>query len=120
VENNVSGKLAFLPGHSKFICYQELKIQETPDQLDQGKIPKNFVVQVRGHLVKQATPGDIVKIQGVLLAHRRSGRFENDLAFLTHLVACKITREKKKYVEMNINAERIAEIQSMRANYTED
>lgn len=61
-------------------------------------------MQVRGNLVKQATPGDIVKIQGILLAHNRSNKYQNDLAFTPFLVANKITREKKKYVEMNINA----------------
>ena len=32
-ENKVSGKLTFLPGHSKFRSYQQLRIQQTPDQL---------------------------------------------------------------------------------------
>jgi DNA replicative helicase MCM subunit Mcm2 (Cdc46/Mcm family) len=68
-------------------------------------------VQVRGNLVKQATPGDFVKIQGILLAHSRNTKYQNDLAFSPFLVASKITREKKKYVEMNINAQRIAEIE---------
>lgn len=31
--NNVRGKLTFLPGHSKFRAYQEVKVQETPDQI---------------------------------------------------------------------------------------
>lgn len=84
-----------------------------------GKIPRNFSVQVRGHLVKQATPGDIVMIQGILLPRKRAG-YDNDLSFNLHLIASKITREKKKYIEMNISEERINEIKSVRANYTED
>ena len=102
IQNNTSGKLTFLPGHSKFICYQEIKIQETPDQLQQGKIPRNFSIQMRGNLVKQATPGDIVMVQGILLPRRKPG-YSNDLLFTLHMVATKIIRQKKKYVEMNIN-----------------
>ena len=62
VENKINGKLTFLPGHSKFISYQEIKIQETPDQLKQGKIHKNFSVLLKGNLVKQATPGDLIVV----------------------------------------------------------
>lgn len=92
IENKINGKLTFLPGHSKFISYQELKIQETPDQLRQGKIPKSFSVHLKGNLVKQATPGDLIVIHGVLLTHRRQGRNESDLAFNTHIMATKIVR----------------------------
>lgn len=103
IENNVSGRLSFLPGHSKFVSYQEMKIQETPDQLGQGKIPKNFTVQVRGSLVKQANPGDSVIVQGILVTKRKTGKFDNDLAFATNILALDFTREKKKYLEMNIS-----------------
>lgn len=103
IENNSNGKLSFLPGHSKFICYQDLKIQETPDQLKIGKIPKNFLVQIRGNLVKQATPGDNIIIQGILVINKKLGKNESDLSFTTHLLGCSIIREKKKYVEMNIS-----------------
>lgn len=85
-ENKINGKLTFLAGHSKFISYQELKIQETPDQLKEGKIPRTFSVYARGNLVKQASPGDIIVIQGILMTHRRPGaKHEHDLAFDTHL-----------------------------------
>jgi DNA replicative helicase MCM subunit Mcm2 (Cdc46/Mcm family) len=33
---------------SKFISYQELKIQETSDQLIEGSIPRSFHVQLLG------------------------------------------------------------------------
>lgn len=70
--------------------------------------------------MKQATPGDIVMVQGILLTKKRNNGYDSDLSFNLQLVACKITREKKKYVEMNINEERMAEIQNVRANFTED
>lgn len=56
------------------------------------------MVLVKGSLVKQATPGDIIMIQGLLLARRRTGKYENDLAFTTYLQATNLVREKKKYV----------------------
>ena len=67
VENKVNGKLSFLPGHSKFRSYQELKIQETPDQLRDGRIPRTFSLCLKESCVKQAAPGDIIIVQGILL-----------------------------------------------------
>ena len=75
---------------------------------------------LKGNLVKKATPGDIIVVHGILVNQRRTGRHENDLAFNTNLVATKIIREKKKYVEMNITEENMREIQHIRNNYTED
>lgn len=99
IENKVNGKLTFLPGHSKFRSYQELKIQETPDQLRDGRIPRTFTLALKESCTKQAAPGDIILVQGILLPQRKLGyKHQNDLAFECHLEALKIIREKKKYV----------------------
>lgn len=101
-ENKVNGKLTFLPGHSTFKEYQEIKVQETPDQLNIGKIPKSFMVHVKGFNCKKASPGDVVLIQGVLLPIQRDEYKGSSLSFTTYLEAYRITREKKKYIEMSL------------------
>ena len=117
VENRVNGKLAFLPGHSKFRSYQELRIQETPDQLRDGRIPRTYSLQLRDSNVKQAAPGDIVLVQGILRPHRKlSYRHQNDLAFECFIEAIKIKREKKKYIEMTLSESQISEIEGVRAS----
>ena len=86
IENKVSGKLTFLAGHSKFRSFQEIKIQETSDQLTQGAIPKSITVHLKGTNVKQASPGDIILLQGVMLPTRRYGfKNINPLAFGAHI-----------------------------------
>lgn len=62
-----------MPGHSKFRPFQELKIQETPDQLRDGRIPRTYSIQLRDSNVKQASPGDIILVQGILRPHRKLG-----------------------------------------------
>ena len=59
-ENKTNGKLIFNTTGSKFVAYQELKIQETSDQLVEGSIPRTFMIQLTGDLIKQASPGDVV------------------------------------------------------------
>lgn len=81
-ENKMNGKLTFLTSSSKFVAFQQLKIQETSDQLIEGNIPRTFQVYLTGDLVRQASPGDIIMIQGVLLPNRREGfRHTGDIIF---------------------------------------
>jgi DNA replicative helicase MCM subunit Mcm2 (Cdc46/Mcm family) len=56
----IAGKLSFIPKHSHFIPTQEIKIQETPDQLREGNIPRNLKLVLAETNVKKALPGDIV------------------------------------------------------------
>jgi DNA replicative helicase MCM subunit Mcm2 (Cdc46/Mcm family) len=39
--------------------------------LIEGSIPRTFHVQLLGELVKKASPGDVVEIQGILLPNKR-------------------------------------------------
>lgn len=47
-ENKTNGPLIFSSSGSKFVAYQEMRIQETSDQLTDGNIPRAFVVHVSG------------------------------------------------------------------------
>ena len=120
-ENKVKGKLCFLPGHSKFKSYQELKIQETSEQLIDGSIPKSLTLKVKGNRVKSAAPGDVVTVEGILLPNQRTdSRHHTDLSFLGFIDVLRITREKKKYLEMSLTDKDKEDIEEVRANTPED
>ena len=55
---------------SKFCKFQELKLQELPNQVPMGHIPRSITIVCRGELTRQATPGDVVTIDGVFLPQR--------------------------------------------------
>ena len=117
----MKGKLNFLPGHSKFRSYQELRIQETPDQLVEGAIPKTLTMKLKGNLVNQASPGDIVVIEGILLPSRPlKWQYMNDLLFSSYIEGLKVTRQKKKYVELALGEEQINEVQNVRMSMSEE
>lgn len=67
-------------------------MQETPDQLDAGNIPKTFIIHLKGSNCKQASPGDVIVTQGVLLPIQKGGRKETVLSFGSYIEAFKITR----------------------------
>jgi DNA replication licensing factor MCM7 len=122
IDNKVNGKLTFLPSNSKFKSIQYLKIQETPDQLKDGRIPRTYALTLKESQIKTASPGDIVVIQGILLPRRNLTNYfnQNDLSFECHLEAVKITREKKRYLEMGMTADQRAEIEGIRASLDDE
>ena len=122
IENKINGKITFLPGHSTFCEYQELKVQETTEQLHTGRIPKTFTLHMKGSNCRQASPGDVIFVQGVLLPINKShgGRKDYGLAFNTYIEVFKVTRQKKKYVEMAMSEEQIMKVHSIRSSMTDD
>ena len=79
-DNRSSGQLVMRTRGSRFIKYQELRIQELPDQVPVGHIPRSVTVHCRygmycvvlslccsGERTRQCGPGDIVTIDGVFL-----------------------------------------------------
>lgn len=63
--NKTNGRLNFQPRASKFIKFQEIKIQEHTDEVPVGHIPRSLTVYCRGEVCRQAQPGDHVQVTGV-------------------------------------------------------
>ncbi|RLI27406.1 MAG: Minichromosome maintenance protein MCM [Candidatus Hecatellales archaeon] len=57
-----------LPEKSKFIDYQELRVQERPEDLPPGQLPRYVEVYLEDDLVDRARPGDRVTITGIVRA----------------------------------------------------
>jgi DNA replication licensing factor MCM7 len=55
---------------SKFVKFQELKLQELPNQVPMGHIPRSMSVYCRGELTRMANPGDIATVDGIFLPQR--------------------------------------------------
>lgn len=62
--------------------YQEIKIQETSDQIPVGNIPRTFNVVAKGEVTRRCTPGDIIVITGVFVP----AQFESTRGINTKLI----------------------------------
>ncbi|CAD7002582.1 DNA replication licensing factor Mcm7 [Ceratitis capitata] len=71
--NKAGGRLYLQTRGSKFVKFQEIKIQEHSDQVPVGHIPRSMTVMCRGEVTRMAQPGDHVLISGVFLPLIRSG-----------------------------------------------
>jgi len=69
--------------------------------LKRGAVPKATHMELRGSFVNAAQPGDIIKIQGIVLPKQMSkNKFIKDLYFDSYIYVTKVIREKKKYVDL--------------------
>ncbi|TKR81133.1 hypothetical protein L596_015062 [Steinernema carpocapsae] len=73
VESKANGRLQMQVRGSKFVKYQELKIQELSEQVPVGSIPRTMTVNVFGENTRHCAPGDQVRISGVFVPLLRSG-----------------------------------------------
>lgn len=117
LQNNNRGRVLPHFSASKFVPFQELRIQETSDQCPVGSIPRLFTVHCRGSLVRQCSPGDIIGLQGIFLPLVSDKKFRDILVQDTVVEAQRIQQEKKTYTEAIIEDE---EAQSLLAASLEE
>ena len=85
---------------SRFVKFQELKLQELPEQVPMGHVPRSLSVHCRGELTRQAAPGDVVVVDGVFLPSRVESGYRAMSAGLvsgTFLEAQNVLVLKKSY-----------------------
>lgn len=59
---------------SKFVKYQECKIQESPDEVPQGSTPRTLMAHLRGSLTRSLKAGDSVTLSGIFLPEPYTGQ----------------------------------------------
>ncbi|XP_059620171.1 DNA replication licensing factor Mcm7 [Phlebotomus argentipes] len=114
--NKAGGRLYLQTRGSKFIKFQEIKIQEHSDQVPVGHIPRYLTVMCRGETTRQAQPGDHVVITGVFLPLVRSG-FRQMMAGLlsdtyleAHRVVCLNQSESSEADKNELTQEELSEL----------
>jgi replicative DNA helicase Mcm len=63
-----------VPKESVFVDSQRITIQERPEELPAGQLPRQVNVEIKDDLVDTARPGDRVSITGTIGLIRRQGR----------------------------------------------
>ncbi|KAK4192780.1 DNA replication licensing factor mcm7 [Podospora australis] len=104
-DNQAKGQLYPSSRASKFLPFQEVKIQELAEQVPIGQIPRSLTVLCYGSLVRQVNPGDVVDIAGIFLPTPYTG-FQAMRAGLltdTYLEAHDVLQHKKAYEDMEID-----------------
>jgi replicative DNA helicase Mcm len=61
-----AGPFRFVPEESRMINVQDIWIQETPEELPAGQLPRSFHIRAYGELVDKARPGDLIAVVGIV------------------------------------------------------
>ncbi|KAJ4296120.1 DNA replication licensing factor MCM7 [Collariella sp. IMI 366227] len=104
-ENQAKGQLYPSSRASKFLPFQEVKIQELAEQVPIGQIPRTLTILCYGTLVRQVNPGDVVDVAGIFLPTPYTGfkAMRAGLLTDTYLEAHHIVQHKKAYEDMEID-----------------
>lgn len=96
-QKNAGGRLYFQTRASRFVKYQEIKIQEHSDQVPVGNIPRSLHIFARNDLTRQVFAGDHVAITGIFLPSFKAGfkQMVGGLISETYLEAHRIVRMNK-------------------------
>ena len=120
--NDVQGKLFLQVRGSKFVSYQDIKVQELSDQVPVGHVPRTLKLQAKGLMVGKCSPGDIVQVTGIHMPSPYTG-FKGMRAGLIHdtYIECfEILKEKKTYKEYSITEEMLQQINTEKEKHKEE
>ncbi|KAI8871558.1 MCM-domain-containing protein [Ramicandelaber brevisporus] len=106
VKNRTGGRLQALTRGSRFLRFQEIKVQEMHDQVPTGDIPRSVTVHLFEDLTRTCVPGDHVVIGGVFLAKPYTGfrALRAGLIADTYLEAMHVHQLKKQYAQLTADA----------------
>ena len=111
--NNSKGQLFLSTRASKFLPFQEVKIQEMADQVPVGHIPRTLTVHCHGTLTRQINPGDVVDVAGIFLPTPYTGfkAIRAGLLTDTYLEAQYVNQHKKAYDSLVFDAKTFRRIE---------
>ncbi|TKA27783.1 hypothetical protein B0A50_04884 [Salinomyces thailandicus] len=117
-KNNAKGQLFLSTRASKFLPFQEVKIQEMADQVPVGHIPRQLTIQCHGALTRQINPGDVADIAGIFLPTPYTGfkAIKAGLLTDTYLEAQHINQHKKAYDNMVLGQTTIRHMTELQAS----
>lgn len=114
--NNSKGQLFLSTRASKFLPFQEVKIQEMADQVPVGHIPRTLTVHCHGTLTRQINPGDVIDVAGIFLPTPYTGfkAIRAGLLTDTYLEAQHVTQHKQAYDDLLLDTRTFRRIEQFR------
>jgi DNA replication licensing factor MCM7 len=101
---------------SKFVKYQEARVQENPDEVPHGSTPRTMTVQLRGPLARVVKAGDAVTISGIFMPAPLTGKraaMRSSLLTTTYLHATHVVQSKMSYQDMALNDSQRDEVERL-------
>ncbi len=98
---------------SRFVDHQKVEIQETPDGLRGGSQPERLTIHMRDDLVHEVSPGDRIRINGVLTTEARRQGSQKKVEFNKVLDANSCEHQERQFEEINLSPEDEEQIEEL-------
>jgi replicative DNA helicase Mcm len=106
--------MRLVPQKSQFKDWQKVRIQESPEELPPGQMPRSVDVILEGDIVDISRPGDLVKVTGILQTSPDFSRRGGKLAtFNIFIEANGVEISEKEYEQLQISEEDIKRIEEL-------
>ncbi|KAG4305061.1 hypothetical protein PORY_001231 [Pneumocystis oryctolagi] len=117
-KNNSKGQLFMSSRASKFVPFQEAKIQELASQVSVGHIPRTLIIHLYGSITRSMNPGDILDVSGIFLPIPFLGfkAIRAGLLTDTYLECQYVSKLKKQYDIMENTPEMIKQVEKLSAS----
>mmetsp|Transcript_2281 Transcript_2281/g.7252 ORF Transcript_2281/g.7252 Transcript_2281/m.7252 type:complete len:713 (-) Transcript_2281:130-2268(-) len=110
-----AGNLVLETRASKFVGFQEAKIQELSEDVPIGHTPRSLTVHLKGHLIQTLGPGNIVDVCGIFLPTPNGLRAkQNTLLASTFIDLMTIRKHKTRAINQQVEKDVLEKVKSYR------
>ncbi|WP_276299365.1 LAGLIDADG family homing endonuclease [Halorussus lipolyticus] len=95
---------------SEFVDSQKLRVQESPEGLRGGETPQSIDVHIEDDITGEVTPGDHVRVTGVLHLEQQGSGQDKSAVFDVYMDGISVTIEDEQFEDMDITDEDKKEI----------
>ena len=116
INNQNRGKLYMQTRASKFVSFQEIKVQEPSTEVPTGHVPRSLTILALGETVRNCAPGDMITVHGIYMPSSISGlkSGRSKLIHETYIDAFKIIKQKASYKDTSMSEDMVAIIQQQK------
>jgi len=107
------GPFTLLEDESHFIDLQNIRLQESPEELPAGQLPRFVDAVLMADIVDTARPGDRVTVVGILKVVPERGRAGKPATFRTYLEAVYLEAAEKEIEEIYLTKEEEEQIKEL-------
>jgi len=100
---------------SRFVKFQEVRLQECADEVPEGATPRTLALHLRGEVTRTARAGDDVVVTGVFLPEPFTGwkALRAGLLTSTHVEVMAVEHGKASYADYAVTPEHVAAIERL-------
>ncbi|WP_276280293.1 helix-turn-helix domain-containing protein [Halorussus caseinilyticus] len=95
---------------SEFVDSQKIRVQESPEGLRGGETPQSIDVHIEDDITGEVTPGDHVRVTGVLHLEQQGSGQDKSAVFDVYMDGMSVTIEDEEFEDMDITDEDKKEI----------